>query len=83
MPYGGRLPALTEAASHPTHGGNAFPDLAGRDVDSVESEPRRIHAVVTVGGVLGAETEVLARLRNVLVDPELERCLLRTGEGAR
>src|SRR5436190_15495822 len=58
-------------------------DFAAWDLDSVQPEPVRIDAVVAVRRVPRAEAEVLARLRDVLVDPELERGLLGSRQRAR
>src|SRR5581483_8126520 len=52
--------------------------LAGRNRQSMEPEPARVDAEVSVPLVLGAQAEVLARLRRVAVDPQPQGRLLRS-----
>jgi predicted DNA-binding transcriptional regulator YafY len=56
--------------------------LAGRDLEPVQAEPGWIRAKVAVGLVLGAQAEVLARLRGIAVHPKLECRLLGAGQRA-
>jgi hypothetical protein len=58
-------------------------DLAGRDRHPVQAVALRVDAEVAVRRVLPAQAEVLARLRRVLADPELQRRLLGAGQRAR
>src|SRR5262249_15625893 len=57
-------------------------DLTRRDRHAVQAKPLWVDAELAERRVLLAEAEVLARLRRILADPELQRRLLGTRQGA-